>query len=338
MTNLTKRAAIYVRISSEEQVQGYSLAAQERATEIYCKAHGWDITRVYRDEGRSARTDNVAKRPGFVSLLEYAQAGLFDVIVVHKNDRLARNRRIGFESFDILGKAGVGFVSIAENMDYGTPSGQLMLTMLVGLNQFYSDNLSLETRKGKAECKAQGFYNGLLAFGVATDHAGMPILDMESRSCEVATRREIATGDGLVYASELARAGKTDREIALALNQAGYRTTGNRGSNSFQKDSVRVMLRNRFYVGNLPGGQGGWIPGPHGALIDPDLFQAGKTPACGTPCDRDGLPVSGPHGPFPVWWSVRPAGSLSPLTVTIGHAARAAHRATGANSGRSINP
>ncbi len=61
MTHAAKRAAIYVRVSSEEQVQGYCLSAQERAVEAYCQSHGWDVVRTYCDEGRSARTDNIAK-------------------------------------------------------------------------------------------------------------------------------------------------------------------------------------------------------------------------------------------------------------------------------------
>jgi DNA invertase Pin-like site-specific DNA recombinase len=89
-------------------------------------------------------------------MLEDADAGRLDIIVVHKLDRFARNRRIAFETLDRLKKRGVGFVSIVENMDYCTPAAQLMLTMLVGLGQFHSDNLSFETRKGKAERKAQG--------------------------------------------------------------------------------------------------------------------------------------------------------------------------------------
>lgn len=84
----------------------------------------------------------------------------------------------------------------------------------------------------------------------------IPVLDTEPRYCDFATHTEIVTGNGLIYASELARAGKTDREIAQALNQAGFRTTINRGSNPFQKDSVRVVLQNRFYVGDLPDSQG----------------------------------------------------------------------------------
>src|SRR5215212_5369861 len=71
----------------------------------------------------------------------------------------------------------------------------------------------------------------------------------------------------------MAATGATDREVAQALNAAGYRTTGNRGANPFTKDTVRVMLRNRFYVGDLPDGDGGWIAGRHGPLIAVDLFE-----------------------------------------------------------------
>ena len=108
MNGATKRAAIYVRVSSEEQVQGYSLAAQERTAEAYCQSNGWDVVQVYRDEGRSARTDNITKRPGFAAMLEDADAGRFDVIVVHKLDRLARNRRVAFDTLHRLGEAGGG--------------------------------------------------------------------------------------------------------------------------------------------------------------------------------------------------------------------------------------
>ena len=57
------------------------------------------------------------------------------------------------------------------------------------------------------------------------------------------------------------------------MNAAGYRTAGNRGMNLFSKDTLRHILTNRFYVGDLPDGQGGWVPGRHGALVDPALFE-----------------------------------------------------------------
>ena len=62
------RAVLYERVSSEEQVEGYSLDAQDRAGRAYCEAQGWDVVRVYRDEGKSARTDDLAKRPQFAAM------------------------------------------------------------------------------------------------------------------------------------------------------------------------------------------------------------------------------------------------------------------------------
>src|SRR5829696_1433909 len=256
----TVRAALYERVSSEEQVEGYSLDAQDRAGQLYCEAHGFEVVQVYRDEGRSARTDDLAKRPAFQQMLTDAGVGLFDVVVVHKLDRFARNRRVAFEAFERLGKAHVGFVSISEQIDYSSPSGQLMLTMLVGLSQFYSDNLSLETKKGKAERKAQGHYNGLVLFGLKKHvDSGLPVPDPE-------------TYPGLLLAFQLAAQGKSDRDVADALNTAGYRTTGNRGRNPFTKDTVCRILQNRFYLGELPDGQDGHVPAAHQPVLDAELF------------------------------------------------------------------
>ena len=257
-----KRAALYVRVSSEEQVQGYSLAAQERAGEAFFAQQGWEPI-VYREEGRSARTDDLAKRPAFSQLLADAEAGRIAVVVVHKLDRFARNRCVAFEAFERLGKAGVGFVSLSEQMDYSSPAGQLMLTMLVGLGQFYSDNLAFETKKGKAERKRQGLYNGLLPFGLKRGEDGLPVPDPE-------------TYPGLLLAFQLGAEGKSDRVVAEALNAAGYRTTGNRGPNPFTKDTVCRVLKNRFYLGELPDGNGGWLPGAHPAILDAELFAAAQ--------------------------------------------------------------
>ena len=257
------RAVLYARVSSEEQVQGYSLDAQDRAARAYCDAHGWDLVAVYRDEGKSARTDDLAIRPEFARMLADAEAGLFDVVISHKLDRFARNRRVAFDAFHRLGQARVGFVSIAESMDFSTPAGQLMLTMLVGLAQFYSDNLSFETKKGKAERKAQGVYNGILPFGIKKNSKGVLVPHPENYP-------------GLVLAFRLAAEGKSDRDVAEALNAAGYRTTGNRGANLFTKDTVRRILLNRFYLGELPDGEGGWLPGAHEPVLDDELFERAR--------------------------------------------------------------
>nr|MDP9472134.1 recombinase family protein [Chloroflexota bacterium] len=101
---------------------------------------------------------------------------------------------------------------------------------------------------------------------------GLPVLDRKARWCDVATRREVVPAEGLLLAFALAASGKTDRQVVRALNEAGYRTSGNRGQNPFTRDTIREILTNRFYLGELPDGSGGWVGGKHGALIDPNLF------------------------------------------------------------------
>ena len=272
LTLSTLRAGIYYRVSREEQVQGYSLDAQQRACREYAAARGWSITSEYREEGRSARTDVIARRPEFRRLLDDIRAGHVDVVIVHKVDRFARNLRISFETLDVLGRAGVAFVSVTENVDYTTPQGRVFLGMLALFAQFYSDNLCQEVRKGKQERKAQGLYNGLLPFGYAKGADGVPELDP-------------ATHPGLVLAFESYVNGRTDRQVAQLLNERGYRTAGNmgpesssgrRGGNPFTKDTVRGLLLNRFYLGELPDGSGGWRPGKHPAAVRSELFDAAQ--------------------------------------------------------------
>jgi len=269
----TRRAAIYVRVSSDEQVQGYSLDAQERAGRLYCEMQAWKVGQLYRDEGRSARSEQIAKRPAFMQMLQDAEAGMIDVVIVHKLDRFARNLVVAIETLKRLEQAGVSFVSISEQRDFSTPIGKMTLSVLASLAQYYSDNLSCETKKGKAERKRQGLYNGLLPFGVTANAVGVPVLNMAPWACNAETRAELIPAAGLHLAFTLAAEHRSDKEIAKALNSEGYLTSGNRGQNSFTKDTVRPILCNRFYLGELPDGNGGWLPGKHGALIEPGLFE-----------------------------------------------------------------
>jgi DNA invertase Pin-like site-specific DNA recombinase len=63
------RVVGYIRVSSPDQVEGYSLAAQERAIEEYCRAREFVLVPVYREEGVSARSDRLQKRPELVRAL-----------------------------------------------------------------------------------------------------------------------------------------------------------------------------------------------------------------------------------------------------------------------------
>ena len=84
----------------------------------------------------------------------------------------------------------------------------------------------------------------------------------------------------------LAAQGKSDRDVADALNTAGYRTAGNRGRNPFTKDTVNRLLQNRFYLGQLPDGQGGWMDGAHQPVLDEEIFNRPRQPGAPTSLDH----------------------------------------------------
>ncbi len=254
------RAVLYARVSNEEQVEGYSLDAQVRAFRSLAEARNWQNCQEYLEQGKSAHVDDVAKRPVFKEAIDDALRGKYDVLVVHKIDRFSRKLRVTLEYVEKLGRAGVGFVSILNQFDYSRPEGKFMLVMMGGLAELYSDNLGQEVKKGLQERKAQGLYNGLLPFGVTKGEDGVPIPHPD-------------TSAGLRLIFDLASEGKSDRQVAMAVNAAGYRTAGNSGGRSFTKDSVRGVLVNRFYVGELPNGENGWIDGKHEPLVPLDTFE-----------------------------------------------------------------
>src|SRR5215211_696417 len=175
------RAGIYARVSSEEQVDGFSLDAQRRAVVDFCAAREWRVVEEYVDEGKSARGDDLSKRPAFQRMMADAAAGHLDVVVVHKLDRFSRNIRVTFEQFQILNRHRVLFASVGEQgFDFTTPMGQVILSVLAAFAQYYSDNLGQEVKKGKGERKAQGLYSGLLPFGVKKNSGGIPVPDPDT--------------------------------------------------------------------------------------------------------------------------------------------------------------
>jgi site-specific DNA recombinase len=132
----------HTRVSTEEQTEGYSIEAQLRACRTLAQDKGWTVVAEYIDGGKSARSEDISKRPKFKEMLEAAKRREFDVLVVHKLDRFARNLLTMLKCFDDLSQSGITFISVSEQIDYTTPMGRVFLAMSGAFAQFYSDNLS----------------------------------------------------------------------------------------------------------------------------------------------------------------------------------------------------
>jgi DNA invertase Pin-like site-specific DNA recombinase len=163
MEKTTLKAVGYRRVSMREQVDGHSLDAQEKNIRDYTANQGWKLIEIYTDAGISAKKDS--HRPSLERLIADAEAGKFDVIVVDKIDRFYRHLAGLLTALDHLRSIGVSFASVQERLDFTSPWGKLMLTVLGILAEIYLDNLRQETIKGKRQRAREGLWNGLPPFG-----------------------------------------------------------------------------------------------------------------------------------------------------------------------------
>lgn len=129
-----KQAVIYTRVSSRDQVENYSLGGQLTACTDYCKRAGYEVARVFVEEGETAKT---AERTEFQKLLTFCREskGRIHALVVYNLSRFARDRFDHHAVLAQLRRLGMVVRSVTEPVDE-SPSGELMDTILAGRHQF----------------------------------------------------------------------------------------------------------------------------------------------------------------------------------------------------------
>ena len=141
------RAAIYVRVSTEEQAaEGYSIDAQKELLQDYCLVEGWDVAGVYEDDGFSGRND---KRPAYRRMM--AEMDSWDLILVIKMDRIHRNSRNFMNMMEVLDRHGKMFVSQSESLDTTNALGRFVVDMIQRLAQLESEQIGERTHMGMRE-------------------------------------------------------------------------------------------------------------------------------------------------------------------------------------------
>lgn len=158
------RAALYIRVSTQEQVENYSIESQKERLEAYCKSKDWTIYDVYIDPGYSGSNTD---RPALQRLI--GDLKKFDVVVVYKLDRLSRSQR---DTLDLIEehflKNNVEFVSITETLDTSSPFGKAMIGILSVFAQLERETIAERMRMGHIK-RAQ---EGLRGMGGDYDPAG----------------------------------------------------------------------------------------------------------------------------------------------------------------------
>ena len=154
MTSNKPLAAIYVRVSTQDQAQhGFSLDAQQEALENYAKALGYALFKVYRDEGKSAKD---MKRPEMQQMLQDAEAKKFSAIFIYKLDRFSRSLKDLILTIDKLKELGIDFVSLQDKIETTSASGKLMFHVISAFAEFERNIIGDRTKFGMQRKAKEG--------------------------------------------------------------------------------------------------------------------------------------------------------------------------------------
>ncbi len=150
-----KNAVIYARYSCDNQTE-QSIEGQIRVCQEYAEKHNIQIIETYIDRAISGTTDN---RPDFKRMLKDSDKKLWDVVLVYKFDRFSRNKYESVIHKKHLKDNGISVISAMENIP-DTPEGIILESLLEGLNQYYSAELSQKVKRGMRETRLKGNYQG----------------------------------------------------------------------------------------------------------------------------------------------------------------------------------
>ncbi len=149
-------AAIYIRVSTQDQAQhGFSLDAQEESLLSYAKALGYEVYKIYKDEGKSAKNLN---RPEMQNMLKDAESRKFQAIFIYKLDRFSRSLKDLILTIDKLKEWGIDFVSLQDKIETASASGKLMFQIIGAFAEFERNIIGDRTTFGmEKKAKEGGF-------------------------------------------------------------------------------------------------------------------------------------------------------------------------------------
>ena len=223
------KAVIYARYSSDNQREE-SIEGQIRECTAFAEKNDITVLRHYIDRAYSAKTDN---RPEFQQMIRDSAKHLFDMVIVWKLDRFSRNRYDSARYKVQLKKNGVKLVSATEHISEGA-EGIILESMLEGIAEYYSADLSEKVVRGMTENLLKGKFNGgSIPIGYTID---------KDKHFQV----DPVVAPLIVEAFERYAAGATMKEVRIWLNSKGVK---NPKGNEMSHNSVLYMLHNRRYIG-----------------------------------------------------------------------------------------
>lgn len=252
-----RRAALYIRVSTQEQAQeGYSVGEQKERLIAYCKAQDWIIADIYVDGGY---TGSNLKRPGIQKLI--TETDKFDLVLVYKLDRLSRSQRDTLyliEEVFLLNN--IDFISMQESFDTSSPFGKAMIGLLAVFAQLEREQIKERTKMGRLARAKTGLYHGggYIPIGYDYDNESGKLIINPYEAQQVQKIFEW-------YLAGMSLAAIKDR-----LHNEGYT---NKYSSYNSWSSIRYILENETYLGRIHFGDV-LVENTHEPIVTEEQFNA----------------------------------------------------------------
>jgi len=248
------KCVIYVRVSDQSQVDGTSLDTQEKTCREYAGREKLEVTKVFREEGVSAKTLN---RPAFQQLMAYVDEHKVNAVVVYKVDRLSRNLEDQLYLMRTFKEAGIKIQSATENIA-DTPVGKLIHTVLSAVGEYDNEVRAERCRNGSVARFSEGYW-------VSSPPPGYDMVRGRDKRSQ-AIPNEMSSI--IKWAFEKRAEGWSFKRIARGMNSRGYKS---RHGKKIREQNIPHIIKNPFYMG-LMKSYGMELWGKHDPLINKDLW------------------------------------------------------------------
>lgn len=243
-----KKCVIYIRVSSERQVQGYSLEGQKRYLKEWAEFEGMTVLNIYVEPGKSGKS--ISGREVFQRMLDDIATKSVDAdfVVVFKLSRFGRNAKDILNSLTFIQRYGVNLICKEDGLDSSTSMGKMMITILGAVAEMERENILTQTYLGRTEKAKQGGWNGGFApYGYELVDGKLERKEDEADIVELVFDKFV--NEGMGYST-----------IAGYLNKQGIPKLPSKNSHGtafvdWNTGQIKRMLDNPVYTGRVAFGR-----------------------------------------------------------------------------------